>query len=259
MNGNPSDNGTVGTSKTPAADLHPIRFKTVAITSLIGGFLVIPVHEFGHVVCDWITGHPAGMSYARDYLLTDGPRPFLGVLGGPLFPLIFSAVAVAFIYRGSHLSVAYPIAILGTLDRLLLYLSGSVPSDELTLARSAGWPDSSFRSLFLAAEMILLLLVLVSLIRYRVGAKRAILVFCLPVVFFVTGAVVGVFVVDRYLFPEQHRKEFGASQARPQLMQFRVASGGVYPFPVTNAAILSSASGDTGPSKASRPPSAVDL
>jgi len=194
-----------------AAGLRTINFRTLTVTSLIGGFFLIPVHELGHVVCDWITGHPAAMSYARDYLLSGGNTPFLGLLGGPLLPLIVSAVSVILIYRGIHLSVFYPLAVLGTLDRLLLYLSGNTPSDERDLARAMGWPMATFKYIFLGAEILLLALILLSLIRYKAGFKRSGLILVIPVASFVIGGSFGVFVVDRFLFPAQHRIEFGLS------------------------------------------------
>jgi hypothetical protein len=54
-----------------------INFKKFTITSFVFGFFLVPIHEFGHVICDWITGHPAGMSYARDYLLSGGQTQFI--------------------------------------------------------------------------------------------------------------------------------------------------------------------------------------
>jgi hypothetical protein len=191
--------------------MRTISLKTLTVTSLIAGFFLIPLHELGHVVCDWITGHPAAMSYARDHLLSGGKTPFLGLLGGPLFPLVMSAVSVILIYRGIHLSVSYPLAVLGTLDRLLLYLSGSTPSDEIDLAQAIAWPVASFKHIFLGAEILLLALVLLSLIRYKVGIRRSVLIFVIPLASFVICASFGVFVVDRYLFPEQHKIEFGST------------------------------------------------
>jgi len=186
-----------------------LNFRQLTITSIICGFLLIPIHEFGHVICDWITGHPAGMSYARDYLLSGGDTPFLGLLGGPLLPLLLSAVSVVFIYRRNNLSIFYPVAILGTLDRLVLYLAGMLPSDEKSLAGMAGWNMYAFRDIFLSAEAVLLLLVLISLIRYKVGVKHAILVFAIPLLSFVAGACFGFLVVERYVFPAQFKIQFG--------------------------------------------------
>jgi hypothetical protein len=204
--------------------MQNINFKTLTITSLVAGFFLIPLHELGHVVCDWITGHPAAMSYARDYLLSGGKTPFLGLLGGPLFPLILSAVSVILIYRGIHLSVFYPLAVLGTLDRLLLYLSGSTPSDERELAQAIDWPVSAFKHIFLAAEIFLLALVLLSLIRYKAGIKRSVLIFVIPLASFVICASFGVFVVDRFLFPVQHRIEFGLNPPHSCAIELRAPS-----------------------------------
>jgi hypothetical protein len=57
-----------------------LDFRKLTITSIIFGFFLIPIHEFGHVLFDWITGHPAAMSYARDYLLTGGNTAMKKVL-----------------------------------------------------------------------------------------------------------------------------------------------------------------------------------
>jgi hypothetical protein len=186
-----------------------LDFRQFTITSIIFGFFLIPIHEFGHVICDWITGHPAAMSYARDYLLSGGDTPFLGLLGGPSLPLILSAVSVIFIYRGTKISIFYPIAIIGTLDRLVLYIAGMLPSDEQTLASMIGWNIYAFKYIFLSAEILLLLLVLISLIKYKIGAKQIILVFAIPIVSFVVGASIGFFVVERYVFPVQFKIQFG--------------------------------------------------
>lgn len=186
-----------------------IDFRQLTITSIIFGFLLIPIHESGHVICDWITGHPASMSYARDYLLSGGNTPFLGLLGGPLLPLMLSIVSVVFIYRRTRVSFFYPIAILGSFERLVLYLSGMLPSDEKSLAVMVGWNIHAFKYIFLCIEVSLLLLIIISLIRYKVGFIQAILVFVIPLLSFVVCASLGVFVVERYIFPVQFKIQFG--------------------------------------------------
>ncbi len=179
------------------------------MTSLIFGFFLIPVHEFGHVMCDWITGHPATMSYARDRLLSGGETPFLGLLGGPLLPLILAAVSVVQIYRKTNLSLFYPVAILGSIERLVLYLRGGLPSDERSLAKIIGWNVYSFKTIFLSIELVLLTLVVLSLIKYKVKLKQAIVVFVIPVLSFIAGAAIGVFIVERFVFPGQFKIQFG--------------------------------------------------
>ena len=188
-----------------------LDFKALTITSLLFGFFLIPIHEFGHVLCDWITGHPASMSYARDHLLSGGSTPFLGLLGGPLLPLILSAIAVGQIARRANVSVFYPVAILGSIDRLALYSAGILPSDERDLAQAIGWNPYSFKYIFLSVELVLLLLVVASLIRYKVGVKTVAAIFVIPLLSFVAGAAFGVLVVERYLFPVQYGIQFGGS------------------------------------------------
>jgi len=186
-----------------------IKFKSLIISSLIFGFFLIPTHEFGHVAGYWITGHPAAMSYARDYMLSEVEKPFLGLLGGPLLPLIISAISVGLIYMRVKVSSFYPLAILGSFDRLILYLFGVLPSDEFDLAMKVGWNIHAFKYIFLSAEIFLLALVLLSLVRYKVGIKRSLLVFSIPLVSFVGTAAFGVFVVERFVFPVQYKLQFG--------------------------------------------------
>jgi uncharacterized membrane protein YkgB len=105
--------------------------------------------------------------------------------------------------------VLSPIAILGSFDRLVLYLGGSLPSDERDLAQMAGWNISSFKYIFVSVEVILLLLVLLSLFRYKVGFRQSVFVIVIPLVSFIVGASLGVFVIERYVFPVQFRAQFG--------------------------------------------------
>jgi hypothetical protein len=186
-----------------------IDFKKLSLTSLIFGFFLIPIHEFGHVLCDWITGHPAAMSYARDYLLREGNTPFLGLLGGPLLPIIIALFAVTQIHRRVNLSIYYPIAVLGSIDRLILYISGMLPSDERDLAGLAGWDINSFKYIFLSLEMIVLVLIVISLYRWKIGIKRSCLIVVIPLISFIIGALIGVFVIERFVFPQQFAKQFG--------------------------------------------------
>ena len=186
-----------------------LNIRLLAIVSAICGFLIIPVHEFGHVVGDWITGHPAGMSYARDYLLNGGEKPFFGILSGPLLPLVFCVFAIIAICKRKNLAVSYPIAIIGSLDRLVFYLMGILPSDERELANLAGWNSYSFEYIFCTAETAVLLLVVISMFRYRLALRQGVLVFFIPIVSFVVGVAIGVYGVERLVFPSQFKLQFG--------------------------------------------------
>jgi hypothetical protein len=194
---------------TDKSDSVKIDFKKLTLTSLIFGFFLIPLHEFGHVICDWMTGHPATMSYARDRLLSGGETPFLGLLGGPLLPLIISAFSVFQIYRQKNVSLFYPVAILGAVERLAVYLSGGLPSDERSLAQIIGWNMYSFKYIFLSLELLLLFLIALSIIRNKINIKKAIFVFLIPLVSFIVGAAIGVFIVERFIFPGQFKIQFG--------------------------------------------------
>jgi hypothetical protein len=186
-----------------------IDFKKLTITALVFGFFLLPIHELGHVICDWITGHPAAMSYARDRLLSGGKTPFFGLLGGPSLPIIVAAAAVVLIYRGKNLSLFYPVAIQASIERLVLYSTGGIPSDESDLARMAGWNPYAFRNIFLALEVLLLGLVIISFFKRKLGVKQSVVIVVIALVCFVASAALGVFIVERFVFPEQFKIQFG--------------------------------------------------
>ena len=186
-----------------------INFKKLTITSFVFGFFLVPVHELGHVICDWITGRPATMSYARDRLLSGGETPFLGLLGGPLLPVTVAALAVVLIYRGRNLSVLYPVAIQASIERLSFYAFGGLPSDEEDLARLAGWGKYSFRNIFLGLEVLLLGLIFISFFKHRLGVKQSVAVFLVALICVVVSAALGICIVERFVFPQQFHIQFG--------------------------------------------------
>ncbi len=85
---------------------------------------------------------------------------------------------------------------------------GNVPSDERELAQIAGWPIASFKYMFLSIEVVILAFVLLSFFKYRIRPKYALLVILIPILSFFVGALFGVFVIERYVFPEQFRIQF---------------------------------------------------
>lgn len=196
-------------NKTDGKSMNVVSFKALTFVSVFAGFFLIPFHEFGHVLGFWLTGHRAGMSYARAYLIPDGPEPFLGVLGGPSLPIILAAVSVLMIYRRWNLSVFYPLAILGSFERLAHYLTGRLPSDEVMLANMMGWEIHTFKYIFLSIEILLLLLVAVSFFRNRIKFKQAVLIVLIPIICFCVLSGFGLFVIERFVFPEQFKIQFG--------------------------------------------------
>jgi hypothetical protein len=186
-----------------------INFKKLTITSFVFGFFLVPIHEFGHVICDWITGHPAAMSYARDHLLSGGQTSFLGLFGGPSLPIIVAATAVILIYRGKNLSLFYPIAIQASIERLILYVFYGLPSDESDLARAAGWNQHSFQVIFLVLEVLLLSLIIISFFKHKLGVKHAVAVIVIAPICLVASAALGICIVERYVFPKQFHIQFG--------------------------------------------------
>ncbi len=187
-----------------------VHLYPLIITSLLLGFLLIPLHELGHVILHWLTGNPEGMSYARDYLLGNSKHTFLGVLGGPLLPFLASAIAVVLIYRSKiSLSILYPVAILGAIERLILYILLGLPSDEKDLADFLQWNSYTFEYIILSAEIILLGFIIYSLFRNKTNLRMKILCILIPVVSFVIMAAFGVLVIEKFVFPEQFHLQFG--------------------------------------------------
>jgi hypothetical protein len=187
-----------------------IHYQPLIITSLIFGFLLIPFHEFGHVIFHWLTGNPEAMSYARDYLLGNGHHTFLGVLGGPILPLLLSVAAVILIFKPSgSLSILYPLAILGAFDRFVLYITMGLPSDEKDLSDFLHWNSLAFEHIFLAVEIILYALIIYSMFRKRIKIKMMILSFVIPLISFVLMTAFGILIIEKYVFPVQFHLQFG--------------------------------------------------
>ncbi len=189
---------------------NEILLYPLTITSLLFGFLLIPLHELGHVVFHWLTGSPEGMSYARDYLLGNATHTLLGVLGGPLLPLVVSAAVVFLIYRSSiSLSILYPIAILGAFERLVLYITIGLPSDERDLSGFLHWGNFMFEYIILSTEIVLLAFIVYSMFKYKFSLKTQIACIVIPVVSFVLMAAFGMLVIERLVFPVQYHLQFG--------------------------------------------------
>ena len=189
---------------------NEVHLYPLMITSLLFGFLLIPLHEFGHVVFHWLTGNPEGMSYARDYLLGNAAHTLLGVLGGPLIPLVVSAVVVFLIYRSSlSSSVLYPIAILGAFERLVLYITIGLPSDERDLSGFLHWGNFMFEYIILSMEIVLLAFIVYSMFKYKFSLKTKIACIVIPVVSFVLMAAFGMLVIERLVFPVHYHLQFG--------------------------------------------------
>jgi hypothetical protein len=189
---------------------NEIQYRPLIITSLISGFFLIPIHEFGHVIFHWLTGNPEGMSYARDYLLGNSHHTFLGILGGPLLPLLLSIIAVVLIFKHfGSLSILYPLAVLGAFDRLVLYITMGLPSDEKELSDFLHWNSFAFEYIILTAEIILYTLIIYSMFRNRIKIKMIILNFVIPIISFIIMTALGVLVIEKYLFPVQFHLQFG--------------------------------------------------
>jgi len=187
-----------------------IPLRTIIVTSLIGGFLLIPVHELGHVIAHWISGTPAAMSYARDYLLVDAELTWLGIFGGPFLPLFISIifVCIAFNLKKPPIYI-FPIAVLGAIERLMLYVTGTFPSDERSLSRMANTSEGLFRWIFLTIEIALLILIIIRLRTMKKNLIQIIIIIAIPIASFILMALFGIYVIEKNFFPTQYSIQFG--------------------------------------------------
>ncbi len=186
------------------------------VCSAIIGFFAIPIHELGHVLGYRVLGITATMSYARESLPPGQPQRFLGVAGGPLLTQLLCCAALLLIYRKKWLVVAFPLAVIMSLDRIILYgrqwrqllvLHRVSPGmDETKMAAFPGWNPFFW---YVALTLFFIVVWVLILRRLRYGVVRNVLLCAVPAVLFVAMASIGVFVVERHLFPEQFRMQFG--------------------------------------------------
>jgi hypothetical protein len=117
------------------------------------GFFALPIHELGHILGYRLQGIPATMSYARESLPPGQPQTFLGVAGGPLLTQFLCCVALVLIYRNKWLLTAFPLAVIMSLDRIILYgiawrqllvLHRAPGMDETKMAGLLGWNPFSW-------------------------------------------------------------------------------------------------------------------
>jgi hypothetical protein len=194
----------------------PADWGRVVLWSALVAFLVIPLHEFGHVIGYALVGVPATMSYAREIVPPGAAGKFLGVAGGPLLTQLVCVAALVLVLRGKYLPATYAVAALTSLDRVVLYpMQGrrllvlhrfSPGMDETKMAVLSGLPSGFWYVAFTIVFVVVWMLLIRSL---RYGALRNWLVCLIPVAMFVPMAAFGVLVVERYLFPMQYHLQFG--------------------------------------------------
>ena len=190
-----------------------VRF---VLLSAVVGFLAIPLHELGHVIGYRLVGVAATMSYAREILPPGEPPRFAGVAGGPFITAVVCFGAIALVYRRKLLPGTYAVAAIASLDRIILYgmqwrqllvLHRVSPGmDESKMAALIGVNPFFWYGVFTLACVVAWTLIVRSL---TYGRVRSALVCVIPIAMFVAGAAIGVFVVERLVFPEQFHIQFG--------------------------------------------------
>jgi hypothetical protein len=197
---------------------RPAAWVRYVLFSALVGFLAIPLHELGHVIGYRLLGVAATMSYAREIVPPGEPERFLGVAGGPLLTTLVCFGAIALVYRRKWLPASYAVAVIASLDRIILYgmqwrqllvLHRVSPGmDESRMAALIGASPFFWYVVFTLACVVAWTLIVRSL---SYGRLKSALVCVIPVAMFVAGAAIGVFVIERLVFPQQFHTQFGSA------------------------------------------------
>lgn len=195
---------------------RPADWVRFVLFSLLVGFLAIPLHELGHVIGYRLLGVAATMSYAREIVPHGEPERFLGVAGGPFLTTLVCFGAIALVYRRKWVPETYAVAVIASLDRIVLYGTQwrgllvwhrvSPGMDESKMAALLGLNPLFWYAVLTLAFVVAWVLIVRSL---RYSRLTSVLVCLIPVAMFVAGAAAGVFVVERLVFPQQYHIQFG--------------------------------------------------
>ncbi len=190
----------------------------IAVSSLIG-FISIPIHEFGHVIGNFVTNIPTGMSYAREYTLNGQAESISGILGGPVLTVVLSYIGLLMIYRKRYLVFAYPFTIIMCVDRIYVYLwcfstmdikrylelGGLFGMDERGAAERLNIDPYTFFMLIQILELVVLIFIIYHL---RFVLKKNLSIVLIPVIFTCIMRYIGINFIERNLFWEQYNHQF---------------------------------------------------
>lgn len=188
--------------------------------TVIIAFFFVPMHELGHVIAGWLSGIPMSMSYAREYTLNgQAETAFLG-LGGPIFTVVLAYIGVFIIYKRKFLMIAYPFSVIMCIDRIFIYLICFFSIDMKTFLEIKGLPGMdekgvaellkvnpyTFFAIIQVLELIAIILILFSL---RYSLRKNLFIILLPVIAVIPMIYIGFNFVERNIFPEQYKMQFG--------------------------------------------------
>ncbi len=166
----------------------------VVIGSLLLGLVAIPIHECGHLIFSWLSGEAGWVTYAKNYTFS-GRQTFIGILGGPVFPLLIAYCLLIYQKRNGSSRILTALGIILFSDRWLLYLSsmphtlyGVTGYDENTLAEMTQLPGQTFICLFFLLEMLGIGLLLKNVSK---SIKERVIIFSVAILSFLVSAYIG--------------------------------------------------------------------
>lgn len=189
------------------------------VVSLLIAFISIPVHELGHVIGNFLTGIPAGMSYAREYTLNGQAESLSGILGGPVLTVVLSYIGVFLVFKRKYLMFAFPFTIIMCLDRIYVYLwcfstvdierfreiNGLFGMDERSAAERL---NINLQTFFLLIQLLELVVLIIIIYHLNYGLKKNLLIALTPVISTCIMRYVGINFIERNLFSEQFKLQF---------------------------------------------------
>ncbi|MBY8982656.1 MAG: hypothetical protein KGD57_06890 [Candidatus Lokiarchaeota archaeon] len=166
--------------------------------SLIIGFFMIPIHELGHVIFQFISGNPAWMTYAEEIPLTGYVDTPLGTLGGPLFSVLLAFLSVFFLYKKKYTEFFIPIALIGSIGRFPLYLLGA-GGDEGILEQYLNWPKNTIVFIFVGLGLLIFILSIYFISKIFESKKQRFIVCFIPFPLYFILGIFGLFVIEPVL------------------------------------------------------------
>jgi hypothetical protein len=172
--------------------------------SILIALIAIPVHELGHVIGYRITGVAARIAYEHTILPAGARLSLSGTTCGVLSTYIASYIGILLIYRKRWLLVAYPLAVILNLVRVLAYINYSIRFhtlaglDESQMATFTGLNPYFWYVPSGALFVVAWILIIRSL---RHGVLRNVVLCAFPVILYIVISTFCLYVVGKY-FPQ---------------------------------------------------------
>jgi hypothetical protein len=174
------------------------------VASILIAVIAIPIHELGHVIGYRLTGVAARLAYEHTIVPAGAHFSLSGIACGVSSTYIVCYVGIVLIYRKKWLLVAYPLAVILSLVRVLAYINYSIRFhtlaglDESQMASFTGLNPYFWYVAFGVLFVVAWILIVRSL---RYGMLRNMLLCAIPVVLYIVISTLCLYVVGKY-FPQ---------------------------------------------------------